>query len=110
MENKYMLTCMDWCIDWPVNKYVEINDDNFIGYEIQYRFGPSWWISGINPIEQQKSKGRLTEFGQVNVQELLKFIFWAKNKIVSFDCITSKMNFVDVLKEILNSVVEVSHE
>lgn len=107
MEEKketFTLVCNDWCIDWPTTKDVEINDNEYIGYVIERRFGPSWWISGVNPIEEQKRKGRLTEFGEVNERNLIQFIKWAEDRIIEFHCITIKMNFLDDLQKILKQV------
>lgn len=42
MEEKkenFTLVCNDWCIDWPTTNDVVINDNDYLGYEIQKRFG-----------------------------------------------------------------------
>lgn len=105
-ENKkyFVLMCDDWCIDYPTHNYININDEDYIGYEIQYRFNRSFYVSGINHIKDQKYKGILKEFGEVSPVELIRFIKWANNKIVSFSCITSNMDFINVLSNLLESV------
>lgn len=105
MEEKkenFTLVCNDWCIDWPTTNDVVINDNDYLGYEIQKRFGPTWWVIGIK--KNVKYDLRQEQFGEVSKSELLRFMRWAGTRIVSFNCIASNMGLITDLKEILSEI------
>lgn len=96
---KYTRPCLDW-FDWVS---VEIKHDDYCYFRIERRFGPSWWLIGMNPKDEPKYHWEDTEIGKIGDLDLRRFIEWAKSKngskIIEVKAISGSFNIIEeVLK------------
>ncbi|MBR1936462.1 MAG: hypothetical protein IJ842_02080 [Bacilli bacterium] len=105
-SKEYTLVCNDWCIDFPTTKEVKIDDNKYIGYKIQWRFGSNWWVCGI----RKNDNFRQDDFGEVSYRELIKFMKWAGERIYEFSSITTNMNFIKELTDLMFLIKEEQNE
>lgn len=87
--------------DWFDYVNVEIRPDDYIAFKLQRRFGPSWWLMGINIVEYTIVE---TQIGQIDNIELARFIEWAKtergSKITHIDMLCSDFDIFAEVKAI----------
>lgn len=96
---KYTRTCLDW-FEWVS---VEIKPDDYCYFRIERRFGPSWWLIGMNPKSEPKYHWKYEEIGEMSDLDLRRFVEWAKqekgSKIIEVKAICSSF---DIIGEMLN--------
>ena len=85
------------------SKLVKLEQDTYTYYRVERRYGPSWWLIGINHTEsgmEEEQIGRLTD------DQLKKFINWSKfgdidSKIVSVKAISGTFDVASDLVELM---------
>ena len=92
--------------DWFIMHDVVLNPDDYYYYEIQRRFGPSWWLVGKNPPKENSGLQWSEEsIGEISEYSLMRFIEWAKgergSKITSISAICGSFDILEDIKRIL---------
>ena len=94
---KYTKPCLDW-FEWVS---VEIKPNDYCYFRIERRFGPSWWLIGMNPKDEPKYHWQEIQIGEISDHDLQKFIEWARSengsKIIAVKAICGTF---DIIKEI----------
>lgn len=89
-------------LDWFESVNVTIKNDDYMYFELQRRYGPSWWLIGLKQIDNPYGFERI-EIGQIPEAIVSKFIDWTKtgngNRITTITAISGSF---DIFKEISN--------
>ena len=92
------------CLDWFEQKTIELEEETYTYYKIQRRFGPSWWITGINFVEKPKYHREETQIGEISACDLKKFIDWCKteggSKIIEISAISGNFDIIEEIKKL----------
>jgi len=93
-------------LDWYAIKRVEIKPDDFKYFKVQRRYGPSWWLIGMNTKEEPNYHWEDTEIKEIKTYDLKKFIEWAKtehgSKIVKIDAISGSFDIIEEIKKLIS--------
>lgn len=88
-------------LDWFEYVDVDIAPDDYYYFKLQRRFGPSWWIIGMNPVDEPEYHWEEKQIGQIGNSDLRNFIEWAKtehgSKITEINMLCGSF---DIFKEI----------
>ena len=109
MSNVVKVRCFHFWSDWTELKEVEINLDEYVFFEVDYRGEDSWHIKGHKCISNYKwVVDELSEHGVVSVLDLVDFIKAAnsydevqKCKVSRFNNLHYNDNFYDDLSGLL---------
>lgn len=95
------------CSDWFETVDVEIKLNDYYYFKIERRFGPSWWIVGMNPVEKPEYHWEEKSLGEINERDLLRFIKWAesdnyRSKIIEIKAICGDFNILEEIKRLIS--------
>lgn len=100
--------------DWVDYESVEIKPDDYYYFKLERRFGPSWWLIGINPVEKPNYHWEEKQIGEIYGHDLFRFIQWAKSdrgsRIIEIKAISGEFNILDELSELLQKVRQFEKE
>lgn len=92
------------CLDWFEQKTIELEEETYTYYKIQRRFGPSWWIIGINFVGEHKYHREETEIGEIIACDLKRFMDWCKidggSKIIEISAIGGNFDIIEEIKKL----------
>lgn len=83
MKGAFEFTEWKPCLDWFTEEKHTINDEDYIYFKLERRYGPSWWLTGMKTVEEPHYHWEETQIGQINPCDLERFIEWAKTDIGS---------------------------
>lgn len=101
--------------DWYTLHVVEIKPDDFYYFELELRYGNTWWLIGKNPPDfasndftwDKRCLGRLTR------HDAARFVVWARdaafdirNKLVGISAISGNLDVVEEIEALLIEVRE----
>lgn len=71
-------------LDWFDTKTVTIGPQDYYYFRLERRFGPSWWLVGSNPTDDDSGHyWTETQLGELRNADVIRFIKWAKTDIGS---------------------------
>lgn len=101
-KGKFSFTWTQPCLDWFTQKNVELEEKTYMYYKLERRFGPSWWVIGINFIEEPNYDTKETQIGEISLYDLKKFIEWCKDdngsKIIKVSAICGSFDIINEIK------------
>lgn len=90
--------------DWYRTVNVEIKPDDYLYFGIERRFGPSWWLKGMNVKNETHRHWENEVIGQITDYDLHRFIEWAKqgrgSKIIEVRAISGDFNIVSEISKL----------
>lgn len=93
------------CSDWFETKRIEIKTSDYCYFRIERRFGPSWWLIGMNAREEPKYHWEDTQIGEIMNGDLRRFIEWAKSdngsKIIEIKSICGSFDIIEEILKVL---------
>lgn len=93
-------------LDWFRTIDVVIKPDDYCYFRIERRFGPSWWLIGMNSKDEPKYHWENNQIGEMSANNLRRFINWAKNdkgsKIIEFKSISGEFNILEEMMGIMS--------
>ena len=105
--------------DWFDIKKVEIKPDDYVYFELQRRYGPSWWLVGKNPPDNTAEDYHWTEttIGRISERDISRFIEWAKDghgsRLIRISAISGSFDILreteKLLKDLLQPLNETVH-
>ena len=94
------------CYDWYDEIHHKINQDDYIYFKLERRFGPSWWLYGMKTVEEPDYHWEETEIGEIYNCDLYRFIEWAKMKegsrIIDVHMISGDFDIFNIVGELSN--------
>lgn len=92
-------------LDWFDTKTVTIGPQDYYYFRLERRFGPSWWLIGSNPTDDDSGHYWTdTQLGELRDCDLYRFIEWAKSpwgsKIVEVKALSGEFNIIDDIADI----------
>ena len=98
-QSSYIAPSLDYyCVE-----KISVNYDDYDYFELQRRFGPSWWIAGFK-------NGKSKEIGRLDhVEDLARFIEWCTSgyggsKLVTITAISTSFDILKTISELLKSL------
>lgn len=89
-------------LDWYDIKKVTINPQDYYYFRLERRYGPSWWLIGSNPTDDDSGHYWTdTQLGELQGRDIYRFIEWAKSatrrgsKIVEVKALSGEFNIID---------------
>ena len=86
------------CLDWYETVNIEIKDGEYRGFEIERRFGSTWYLHGFRD-------EKLKVISEINGYDLKLFIKWCETKngslITTIRSISTSINIIEDIKELL---------
>lgn len=102
-EYEYNRPSSDWFEAVPV----KIKPEDYCYFKLERRFGPSWWLIGMNPVEKPKYHWEDKEIGEISPHDLLRFIKWAEDNrgscIVETKAISGDFNILEEIKNLMKN-------
>ncbi len=99
---EYTIPCSDW---YEIVK-VHLEEDSYVYYRIERRYGPTWWLIGKNYVDEQDYHWRETQIGKITKDRLKEFIEWAKDdngsRIIEIKAISGSIDILEEMKRLLN--------
>lgn len=99
--------------DWYETVKVEIKPSDYHYFRIERRYGPSWWLIGMNPPAKDTNDYRWkeTQIGEIRKNDLIRFIEWAKtdncikngSRIAEVKAISCEFDILSDIAELLRS-------
>lgn len=103
-KEKFIFIWTRPCLDWFEQKTIELEEGSYVYYKIQRRFGPSWWIIGINFVGEHKYHREETQIGEINTCDLKRFMYWCKidggSKIIEISAIGGNFDIIEEIKKL----------
>ena len=95
---EYTIPSLDWYT--TIRKQIEWAEYDY--FEIEYRYGPSYWLIGYK-------QGKREEIGELRGRYIQKFIKWSEfsfglsnsSKLAKISVISTSLNIVKMMKEIV---------
>ena len=92
-------------LDWFDIIEVEIKPDEYCYYRIERRFGPSWWLIGMNPVNEPEYHWKEKQIGSISEKDLARFIKWAEtdigSNIIEIKAISGSFNILKEIEKLL---------
>ena len=87
-------------LDWYDTKTVTIAPHDYCYFRLERRFGPSWWLVGSNPTDDDTGHyWTETQLGELRGRDLYRFIEWARSpwgsKIIEVKALSGDFNIID---------------
>lgn len=96
-------------LDWFEYVNVEIKPDDYYYFRLERRFGPSWWLIGMNPKEEPRYHWEDTQIGEISHYDLKRFMKWAKtdkgSKLIAIKTICGSFDIFEEIAELLKGYV-----
>jgi hypothetical protein len=93
------------CLDWFEYVDVKIRPKDYYYFKLERRFGPSWWIIGMNTVEEPNYHWEEKQIGEIDERDLQRFIEWAKDdvgsKIIEIHMICSSFDIFEEVGKII---------
>lgn len=95
-------------LDWYDIIRVEIKPKDYCYFKLQRRYGPSWWLIGMNPPKDNAKEYKWTEkeIGRISSRDIARFIEWAKNEhggnnLIQISAISGSFNILQEIEKLL---------
>lgn len=88
-------------LDWYEIDKVELDLEHTV-YELQYRYGPNWFLEAKKWADGEWSDVVWPGTGGFNVQSPAHAVAALGDRIIKFSCISTGMNFHKALAEVLD--------
>ncbi len=95
------------CLDWFDTISVVINYDDYYYFKLEKRYGPSWWLIGLNSFDKPNYHWKETSIGNIKDTDLKRFIEWARslennggNPIIGIKAISGSFDIFKEIKEL----------
>jgi len=95
-------------LDWFEYVPVEIKHDDYYYFRLERRYGPTWWIIGMNPVDEPNYHWEEKQIGEIRGHDLLRFIQWAKSdtgsSIIEIKAISGSFDILNEIGKLLEDI------